>query len=266
MHPLFVFFGREIPAYGVMAVLGFLAGLALTAILARRYGFRVEDGVYLFTMGALGAVIGAKLLYFLTVLPALVTDLPLLFSAPETFGARYLAGGMVFYGGLLGFLLVVYRTAKSYKDDSGEAALVLLPGAALLAACGRVGCFLVGCCYGRPTGLPIGVVFSVSPFAPAGVPLFPTQLAEAGCELLLGGIILVLGLRTAPAKRAQTGRQALSVYLAVYALLRFILEFFRGDAARGLLAGLSTSQWISLLLLAGLMTGFLRRKGLADQL
>lgn len=253
MHPVMALFGRQIPAYGVMAVIGFLAGLALTAMLSRRYGLRVEDGVYLFTMASLGAVIGAKLLYFLTVLPTLLADLPLLFTSPETFGAKYLAGGMVFYGGLFGFLLVALRTAKAYGDDRGEAALTILPGALLLAACGRIGCFLVGCCYGEPTGIPIGIVFSDSPFAPAGTPLFPTQLTEVGFDLLLGVIILLAGIWAEPSTRHQTGLRMLTGYLVAYAVFRFFLEFFRGDTERGILLGLSTSQWISLILITALV-------------
>ncbi|MCL1952665.1 MAG: prolipoprotein diacylglyceryl transferase, partial [Oscillospiraceae bacterium] len=118
-------------------------------------------------------------------------------------------------------------------------------------ACGRVGCFCAGCCYGREAAW--GIAFTHAPGAPNGVPLVPVQLFEAGFNLLLMAAILIF-----KPERRRPGL-LLPLYLAAYAAARFVLEFFRGDSGRGVLL-LSTSQWISLLvILPAAIALFLRR-------
>jgi phosphatidylglycerol:prolipoprotein diacylglycerol transferase len=135
------------------------------------------------------------------------------------------------------------------------------PGIALGHVIGRIGCLMAGCCFGRQTSVPWAVTFT-DPFAaanvgtPLNVPLHPTQLYEAGAEL----IILVLLLATERKGRPYPGRTFWG-YMLLYAVSRFIIEFYRGDE-RGLLMGLSTSQFISLLLapLSLVMLIYLRRQ------
>ena len=98
----------------------------------------------------------------------------------------------------------------------------------------------VSCCYGKPSE-KWGVVFPHSQIAPADVPLLPVQLYEAA-----GAMLLFIALACMGAKRAD-GRKMLAVYLLAYSLLRFGLEFLRGDAYRGFVLGLSVSQAIALL-------------------
>jgi phosphatidylglycerol:prolipoprotein diacylglycerol transferase len=117
----------------------------------------------------------------------------------------------------------------------------LVPSVPLAHAFGRLGCFFAGCCYGVPSAF--GLEFNASELAPHGVKLLPVQLIEAGCNLLLFVLLLVLS-RFCRRRGLLTG-----TYLAAYAVMRFVLEFFRYDAERGVFWGLSTSQWISLLLL-----------------
>ena len=117
---------------------------------------------------------------------------------------------------------------------------LLVPALALVAALGRVGCFCAGCCYGVECVSPVSVVFpETSLAAPPGVPRLPVQLFEAAVQLAL---FLALLWFTAGPRRA---RFAAEFYLACYCPARFLLEFFRGDDARGALWGLSTSQWLS---------------------
>ena len=125
----------------------------------------------------------------------------------------------------------------------------LVPALPLFHAFGRVGCFLAGCCYGIPAPAGwLGVTFPASAVeAPSGVPLLPVQLYEAaGCVLLF----LLLDHLT---DRGWPGGRLLALYLALYAVFRFLLEFLRGDAVRGSLGPLSTSQVISLAVLAGVL-------------
>jgi phosphatidylglycerol:prolipoprotein diacylglycerol transferase len=126
-----------------------------------------------------------------------------------------------------------------------------------------VGCLMAGCCFGKPTTVPWAVTFT-DPFAasnvgtPLGVALHPTQLYEAGAELLILGILLLSERRG----RVVPGR-TFWLYILFYGVSRFIIEFYRGDE-RGMLMELSTSQWISLVLvpLSLLMLARLRGKGM----
>ena len=112
---------------------------------------------------------------------------------------------------------------------------------------GRLGCFLAGCCYGKPTTLPWGITFT-DPFAaanvgtPLGVHLHPTQLYEAGAE----GLILLGLLLTEKKGKPYPGR-TFWLYILLYAVSRFIIEYFRGDE-RGTVGIFSTSQFISVVL------------------
>ena len=235
--------GRTLPMYGVMAAVGFAAALGAVCIACARCGRSKENGVYLFVFGAVGAALGAKLLYLITVLPELIADLPLLAANPSLFLATYLTGGMVFYGGLAGAVIGVRLFARYMKFPLEVYLPALVPAIPLMHAFGRVGCFFAGCCYGVPVPAKFGVVFASSHIAPGGVPLFPVQLVEAACEFVIFCVLftLVCGRR-----KPVSGGGMLALYVLLYAPVRFVLEFFRGDAARGFLLGLSTSQWLSL--------------------
>ena len=255
MHPLIHLFGKEIPSYGVCAVLGVCAALLFTALFARRRGLDTENAVYILAMGGVGALLGAKLLYLLTVLPQFLGDLPLLLRDPNLFVSRYLAGGFVFYGGLLGGIGTAWHTAKGYHGDLRDYARVLAPAAALFAGIGRIGCLMTGCCYGRETDLPIGMRFDASPVAPHGVALIPTQLIEALFDFALAAVLWRLGR-----EGSRASRNLIGIYLGTYAAFRFLLEFLRADEARGSLGWFSTSQWISIAALIILTIIFLSER------
>jgi len=138
---------------------------------------------------------------------------------------------------------------------------VLAPAVALGQSIGRLGCFSAGCDYGKPTQVWWGVVFT-SPFAhdvagvPLGIRLHPTQLYESFATFLIFGILLW----QFPRRRREGG--VFLIYVGLYALARFFLEYLRGDADRGFVFHhlLSTSQFIALLVLAGVATlGIWRR-------
>jgi phosphatidylglycerol:prolipoprotein diacylglycerol transferase len=120
---------------------------------------------------------------------------------------------------------------------------------------------MAGCCYGRPTNVPWAITFT-DPFAaanvgtPLNVPLHPTQIYEAGAELL----ILIFLLVTERKGRPYPGR-TLWAYMFLYAVSRFVIEFYRADE-RGLVMGISTSQFISVILapLSLFMLIYLRRR------
>ena len=239
MLPYVEILGRSVSMYGVMVAAGAVAALAWALWFSRgdrRFGAELELAL---VYGVIGAVVGAKLLYLLTKLPDFVRDLPYLASQTEAFLRTYLAAGFVFYGGLYGFLAAVALYVRADKAPAERIWRGATPAIAVFHGFGRVGCFLAGCCYGVPAGHG-GVVFSHSDFAPAGVALVPVQLYGAAGEFLLFAALVWL------ARRGVGGRRLLGVYLTAYAVGRFVLEFWRGDEYRGVYAGLSLSQWISL--------------------
>lgn len=247
MYPVLEVGGVGLSAYWVMALLGIAAvgGYLFFAVRTGRAGGL--DGRHvanLFCLMVVGGVVGGRLFFALLRLPEALAlwDIPSL-------GFRGLVGrlfgGQVFYGGLLLGLagLVLYMRACKIPYGVGFACVV--PCAPLFHAFGRVGCWLGGCCYGVEVGW--------GPAYAGGVPRFPVQLAEAAICLVLFFVLAAL----APREKWQ-GRLVF-LYLGAYALARFGLEFLRGDAARGVWL-LSTSQWVSLCILAALTAIWLARR------
>lgn len=257
MYPYLSVFNREIPMYSLMVLVGIGFAALFLHLREREAGELRRHSELLFLWGLLGAAAGAKLLWLLQDLPSLVRDLPLLFSRPSIFLERYLYGGFVFYGGLYGCLAAVWLYCRAERLGFDRVMQLFLPLFPLIHAFGRLGCFCVGCCYGLTAeDCPLAVSFTCSPAAPNGVPLIPVQLFEAAAEL---GLFAALALLS---RRRMDGRRLLALYLSAYGLLRFALEFLRGDAYRGWVGPLSFSQALSLptILLGVLLLILARRK------
>lgn len=234
----FYLFGHFIAYYGLMIVIGLLVASHLAVIQIRRYGLEVNDCIILCAMAGLAGIMGAKTLYLIVSYRSIdwwrITELSYLNDLMK--------GGFVFLGGVIGAIPVLWF-CRSRLGIPVERHLQAWAGC--LPIChgfGRIGCFLVGCCYGIPCKGPLAVVYRSSPFAPSGVPLFPVQLVEAGIEFCIGGCLLVFS-------RKWKGAAGGYLYLMAYSVCRFGLEFLRYDAERGSFAGLSVSQWVSLVLL-----------------
>jgi phosphatidylglycerol:prolipoprotein diacylglycerol transferase len=152
----------------------------------------------------------------------------------------------VFYGGLAGAAIAAAWFTRRNDMPFLSAADRLAPHLALGHAIGRVGCWLAGCCFGRPTGAAWGSRFppeaiafeelaargALSPGAARTPPLHPTQLYEAGAELALFALLALL------ARRKPRPGLLLALYLALYALARAAIEVYRGDVARRFLVEL----------------------------
>lgn len=228
-----------------MAAAGLICGLLFVFFSARRYKLDAENAAYIYTFGFLGCGVGAKLLYILVTFDQIMSDIRTL-GAPAAILA-HLQGGLVFYGGLLGAIGAAFLTARYLKCDITEYYPSLVPGIAIMAGFGRIGCFLTGCCYGAQAHTHFGVVFPEGSLAPAGVPLVPVQLYEVVFEFLAVIVLVILSGRL-PSVRPKL----LKLYCASYAAFRFCLEFYRADSARGVYGPFSTSQWISLLLITAI--------------
>jgi phosphatidylglycerol:prolipoprotein diacylglycerol transferase len=223
----------------VLLAASYLLGLRLAMTRAKRWGLdanRVLDlGIYII----IAALVGAKLLL-------LIVDRDQFLKNPMELFALARSGG-VFYGGLILAVSVAFWYIARHRMPFWTTCDVFAPGIALGHVTGRLGCLAAGCCFGRPTDLPWGITFT-NPLAaslvgtPLNMRLHPTQLYEAGAELL----ILVLLLTTEKRGRVFAGR-TFWAYMLLYAISRYIIEFYRGDP-RGTLFGMSTSQVISLVL------------------
>jgi phosphatidylglycerol---prolipoprotein diacylglyceryl transferase len=225
--------------YGVLLAASYLLGLRLAMSRAKRWGLdanRVLDlGIYII----IAALVGAKLLL-------LVVDFDQFRRSPGELLSLARSGG-VFYGGLILAVSVAFWYIARHRMPFWTTCDVFAPGIALGHVTGRLGCLAAGCCYGRPTDVAWGITFT-NPLAasvvgtPLNIRLHPTQLYEAGAELL----ILILLLITERRGRPFSGRTFWG-YMLLYAISRYIIEFYRGDP-RGMLLGMSTSQVISLVL------------------
>ena len=179
--PLLELLGRGVPLYGLLGVLGACLGLVCALVRCPSFGLSRDDCAYLYVFGAIGAAAGAKLLYLLPRLPQLAAELPLLWESPAAFAARWLSGGLVFYGGLFGGIAGAWLAARYFRADFGAFCPVLVPAVPLMHALGRVGCFFTGCCYGVELDPPWGIPVPAGAVGPGGV-RFPVQLWEAGAE------------------------------------------------------------------------------------
>lgn len=225
-------------SYGLMVAIGLFAALQYLLVKSRQKGLsenKITDMV-LYTIVA--GLIGARIAYVLT-------NFRFYFNNPSDI-FKIWEGGLVFYGGFLaGLLALAVFVRMNPKLDFWELGDILAPAVSLGHAFGRVGCLLAGCCYGKPSELPWAVKFTnPESLAPLGVCLHPTQIYES-----LGAVAIFAALdrfNTKPHKKGQT----VFAYLFLYGLLRFLVEFLRGDDRGAQLLSLSQGQMISLIIIA----------------
>lgn len=241
MFPAIHIGNRLIGTYAIMAVVGGFAAVFFAFLNYRKRCRADADMIIMMLWAAGGAFLGGHVLYTIINLPYI----GILFAAKDfmDFLLRLssIVGGSVFYGGLLGGMLAGFLYIRHAKMDVSLTCDCAAPAIPLFHFFGRIGCFLGGCCYGIESENGIAFTDSIAPYA-NGVPRVPVQLYEAAFNL-----VLFLALWIMLAKGIFRGRLVL-IYLMVYPVGRFILEFWRGDEYRGRIFGLSTSQMISVIL------------------
>ncbi len=225
--------------YIVFMTLGLLVAAAVSLIQTKRCGARYRDVLLAGVFATVGGIFGAKLLYFVTSLPQLPAAGNLTLKT-----AIALLNGGTFYGGMVFGGLAVLLYCKLFEKPLGAFLDLFAGGLALGLAVGRIGCLIAGCCHGIVTEGPFFVVYLDSPNHPAGDPThyLPVQLIESLCLVVIFIACEILFYTAKP-----RGGSAL-LFALLYSVARFTLECFRGDVYRGILFGISTSQYISVLL------------------
>jgi phosphatidylglycerol:prolipoprotein diacylglycerol transferase len=253
MHPILFKIGAfSVYSYGFMVALAFLVGILVAIYFAKREGFGAELILDLALYVIIASLVGARLFYCIGQWSSFMTN-PLDIIMVQK-------GGLVFLGGFLLDLLVIYWYARNRKINLPKLLDALAPGSALGIAIGRIGCFLNGCCFGKPTLLPWGIDFPPQALAYSYFPhacLHPTQLYETL------GMTLVFVLMLIIYRYKRYDGQVSGWFFCFYALERFIVEFFRYSPFYWL--RLTPSQWI--LIFIGFLSAYFlfshRRKNTA---
>ena len=240
MRPYIIVLNYCIPSYGLSILIGLVLANLIGFSLVKKYQGDGNDLIICEGYVLLGAIVGAKILYLWVSRKQIMWENILDLEYFNTL----MKGGFVFYGGLIGGLICLAIGGKLHKIELSfyiRKFIFLIP---FVHGFGRIGCFLAGCCYGKPYHGIGAVEFPADSFAPAGISLFPVQLLEAMILFLLSLFVFILSVN----KRTES--LSMIVYLIGYSIIRFVLEFFRYDRnERGYFFYLSTSQWISLVLL-----------------
>lgn len=268
MHP--IFFQFDVP--------GFLQGFLPNTITLYSYGFFI----------ACGAIIGAvyaghqskkqfdtkmetiQMLFILIIFAAVVGgkffiifENPKLYLSEPSRLFKSFNNGFVFYGSLLFAIPTILIFFKKNKLPALAMFDILAVTVCVLHAFGRLGCFMAGCCYGKPHDGHFSVTFTdpVSAAEPLNTPLYPTQLYES--SMLLSIMVILLFIK----RRKQFDGQLFMIYLMLYAIGRSVLEVFRGDLERGFLIDnlLSNSQFISILMFSGALFFYIKLAKKAKQ-
>lgn len=238
MLPFVEIFGQKIPLYPLMTYAGLITSFIFVSYhLIQLNAFKKYALVYFYCL--IGAGLGAKSFGVLSVFFNHIYN-----KEPVVLSTLFYESGIVYLGGLLGYLLLLKIWSRIRKLDFKMLENLAALGIPLFHIFGRIGCYFAGCCYGRYINLTLGqktIVFQL-----------PVQLMEAAFE---GGLFILLF------KWYKAGeKDILNSYLFCYSVIRFLLEFCRGDTVRGIYFGISFSQIICVIVIAVIIFQGQKRK------
>lgn len=219
-----------LPSYMVMALIGGFFAVCFIFSRIDKYEILFTDFIKMFLLCMIGGVVGSKVLFAITQIPWLIKHFSI-----ENMILLIPQSGFVFYGGLFGVIFTLMFLTRNDADMRKKVFEISVPAMPLFHAFGRIGCFLAGCCYGKKLSTPI--VIGTIEFA-----RIPVQIIESMAEFILFIVLFILS-------KKNSDIDLLRIYLVIYAVIRFADEFLRGDKIRGIYGGVSTAQWISLIIL-----------------
>jgi len=242
VHPTLIKIGKlTIHSYGFMLALSFLAGIYIASYRAKNKGVDPQHVLDLSIYIIIAAVVGSRLAY-------IVFHLEDYHNLVDVFAIWQ--GGATLYGGLLLAVFAAYIFCLRRKQSFFQMADIIAPSIALGVAFTRVGCFMSGCCFGKCTTVPWGMVFP--PSSPAGlyarslsagtIALHPTQLYSSISNLII--FIVLMKLDSRLKKRGSM----FGAFLALYGVERLTVDFFRYYEPNMVAFGLSLNQILSIIL------------------
>ncbi|MDY6882055.1 MAG: prolipoprotein diacylglyceryl transferase [Desulfatiglans sp.] len=226
-----------IHTYGMFVALGFFAGLGATIKIGKSMGIGHQQVLDMGFLIILAAIIGSRMLYILMNISYYVQRPIEILWIWE--------GGLVFSGGIIAVALVVAWYGKRHDLSFLKLGDLLVPGAALGQGIGRIGCLMAGCCYGKPTHVKWGIIFThPNSLAPNNICLHPTQLYSS-----ISGFLIFLILLFVHSKKKFEG-QVLMWFLICHSTARLAIERFRGDH-RGMVlnSNMTMTQFVATLIL-----------------
>jgi phosphatidylglycerol:prolipoprotein diacylglycerol transferase len=244
VKPLLFSFGPfHLYGYGAMIVLGGVFSFWLLRVRMAKLGLKSADDFWILVNVILGAGFGGgRLLYLFEYTVPFSKEFWRTLVSPSS--------GFSVLGGFISVPIALWLFARWKKISFLRLFDTVCVMAPLGHMFGRFGCLLAGCCHGRPTDEPWGIVFrdpaSQVPSVWLGVPLHPTQLYEAFCNAVIAVCLYQL------LKRTENGRPGLvaAAYFAAYGIVRFFEEYYRGDTVPLHALGLTAGQGLGIVLVA----------------
>lgn len=237
-----------IHTYGVMIAIGIILCVILGTYRAKKLEMKSEPVLDISILCVVTGFLGAKLLFVLISLKQFLED-PL-----SVLGSS----GFVVYGGIIVGVLAAMIYCRVKKLQFFQYFDLLAPSVSIAQAFGRLGCFFAGCCYGKETDLPIGVVFPENSFAPAGINLIPTQLISSAGDFAIMAVLILFSR-----KSKHTGDVG-ALYLMLYGIGRFFIEFLRTNEQGGI-GYFTTAQLISIVFVIASLLLFWRNRRFGDE-
>ncbi len=238
----------DVASYGVMIAIAAAVAILTGVFRARESGEKANDVLDLFLWVLIAGLVGARVFYLFSDMDWSGESKSLLNVIRVFFQFRQ--GGLVFYGGLLLAVAVGIAYLSAKKLNVWKFADIAAPSVAIGIAFARIGCYLNGCCWGKRCSVDFlfHVAFPEGSFAAyrygaANVPVYPTQLMSS----LNAAILFVL--LTIIYRRRRFDGEVFWLFIAMYSVTRFAIEFLRGDNPRIFLHTFTVSQAVSLVLL-----------------
>jgi phosphatidylglycerol:prolipoprotein diacylglycerol transferase len=250
VHPILFEVGSvTIYSYGFFIALGAVLGLTYMARQGKKhFGTTFEKSNSLFIYIVISAYVGGKVFFFFENPSFYIHNLTKLFTG----------NGFVFFGSLLFAIPTMLWFFKKNSIPTLPMLDVMAIVTCIVHGVGRIGCFMSGCCHGKPTDSFLSVIFTnpVCQAEPLNTPLHPTQLYESGFIFILMGFLLLFK------KKKKFDGQLFLIYLIFYSIGRSLLELLRGDEERGYIIKdiLSHSQFISIIVIAAAIYFYVKLK------
>ncbi len=199
----------KIPIYSIMILLSLIANLIVVALLSKKYKSTKIEIICLLLYENIGIIGGAKILTFLQ-------------NYKELNGQfNFLSLGLSSYGAVIGAILFIILFSFQFKKSLKEMLCIFMPSIPLMYGISKIGCFLVGCCYGIEYNGIGNVVYNYSSVAPKDIHLVPIQIIET---IFFISIFIYMTLKH---KKNQFSNKTLGIGFALCGFSKFILDFFR---------------------------------------